>query len=87
MTVVTTLTLGILAVAAALCLRRLVVGVSLPDRVVALDTILVILSAGIAVAAAGSGETAFLDAMVVVALVAFVGTSTVARFIEQRGAR
>ena len=87
MTTVSTVTLAILALSAALCLRRLVVGVSLPDRVVALDSLLVILSAGIAVAAAGTGETAFLDVMVVVALVAFVGTSTIARFIEQRGAR
>lgn len=82
----TGLTLGLLAIAAALCMLRLVRGRSLPDRVVALDTILVVMASGIAVFSAGRGHGFFLDVLVVVALLGFTGTALVARFIERRGA-
>ncbi len=44
-------------------------------------------STGIAVWSSDTGRTELLDVMVVVALLGFTGTVTVARFIEQRGAR
>lgn len=78
---------AMLAAAGLLCVVRLVRGGSLADRVVALDTLLAVLVAGVAVGAAGSRLGTFLDVVLVVALVAFVGTSTVARFMERRGAR
>jgi multicomponent Na+:H+ antiporter subunit F len=76
-----------LAVAAAACLYRLVVGPSVPDRVVALDTLLYIVVIGIAVAAATAGDGSFLGVLVAAALLAFVGTTTVARFVEPRGSQ
>jgi multicomponent Na+:H+ antiporter subunit F len=60
-------------------------GPTLADRVVALDGLLIVVVSGIAVGAARSGTTAYLDVLVVVSLLAFVGTVTVARFIERRG--
>lgn len=78
--------LTMLMVAAALCVIRLVRGGSLPDRIVALDTLLVVVVLGLAVLAARTGEDTYLDAMVVAALLGFTGTSLVARFIERRGA-
>lgn len=78
--------LTMLIVAAALCVIRLVRGGSLPDRIVALDTLLVVVVLGLAVLAARTGEDTYLDAMVVAALLGFTGTSLVARFIERRGA-
>jgi multicomponent Na+:H+ antiporter subunit F len=87
MTILTTVLLGILLLAAALCLRRLAVGSSLPDRIVALDTLLVIVVAGLAVNAVRTGDGIYLDALLVAALLGFTGTSLVARFIERRGAR
>ncbi len=78
--------LGILSLAAVLCLARLLRPGSLPDRVVALDTLLVVSVSGIAVQALRSGSGAFLDLLVVTVLIAFTGTVTVARFIERRGA-
>ena len=82
---VTSIVLGMLAIAAVLCIVRLVRGASLPDRIVALDTLLVVIVLGLAVMAARTGEDTYLDAMVVAALLGFTGTSLVAQFIERRG--
>lgn len=74
-----------LAIAALLVLVRLVLGPSVPDRIVALDTLLQVVVAGIAVAAAVTGEGSFLAVLVAVALLGFLGSVTVARFVERRG--
>lgn len=76
-----------LAVAAAACLIRLALGPSLPDRAVALDTLLYVVILGIAVSAVTSRDGAFLGVLVAAALLAFIGTITVARFVERRGER
>ncbi len=85
MNVVGAIALGILLVAAGLVLVRLLRGPTLADRMVALDALLFIIAAGIAVNAATTGTGEFLDVMIVVALLGFVGSVTVARFIERRG--
>lgn len=86
MTIVIAVCLGILTLAAMLTLTRIVrKGISLADRVVALDVLLLIIVMGIAVGAIGSRTQVFVDVLVVVSLLAFVGTVTVARFIERRG--
>ena len=74
-----------LTLAALLVLVRLVRGPSVPDRIVALDTLLQVVVAGIAVAAAVTRDGSFLAVLVAVALLGFVGTVTVARFVERRG--
>lgn len=87
MTVVTTLCLIVLAVSGILCVVRIVVGASVADRVLALDTFLIAVVVGVAVAAARTGRGTYLPVLLVVALVAFVGTTAVARYIERKGAR
>lgn len=87
MTLLPSIVLGLLSVAAALCLLRLLRGQSLADRIVALDTLLVVLVCGVVVDAVRRGSDHFLDVAVVAALLGFTGTSLVARFIERRGAR
>lgn len=85
MSLVTTICLAILAVSGTLCVARLARGGSLGDRIVALDMLLLVSVSGIAVDAVRTGSAAFLDALVVIALLGFVGTVTVARFMERRG--
>ena len=75
-----------LGLAAVLVLVRLVLGPSVPDRILALDVLLQIIVAGIAVAAAVTRDGTYLSLLVAVSLLAFVGTVTVGRFIERRGA-
>jgi multicomponent Na+:H+ antiporter subunit F len=76
----------VLLASAGLCFFiRLVIGPSLADRVVALDGLVITVVAAVTVDAARTGSPRFLDAVVVIAVVGFVGTTAAARFIEQRG--
>lgn len=84
MEVAATAAFSILAVAALLSLVRMVRGPRLADRIVALDTLLLMIVSGLAIQAAMTGEDTYLNVMVVAALLAFVGTAMVANFIERR---
>jgi multicomponent Na+:H+ antiporter subunit F len=84
--VAATIALALLAVAGLLTVVRLMRGGSLPDRIVALDHLLIVIVCGLAVLAALTGSDTYLDAMVVAALLGFTGTSLVAKYIEGRGA-
>ena len=66
---------------------RLVLGPSLPDRVVALDTMTVLIVAFCGLFALQSGVAAFLDVAVVLALIGFLATVALARFVERRAHR
>lgn len=76
-----------LAAAALLALARAAQGPTLADRIVALDLVLLLLAGGIAAHGARTGTELFVPALIVVAMVAFVGTIVVARFIEWRDGR
>lgn len=77
----------VLVSAGALCtLWRLVKGPSLADRIVATDLLLVLLICAAGIDAVQRGRSDYLDVMVVVGVLGFLGTITVARFIEKRGA-
>ncbi len=81
MTVVLWLAFGMLGVGALLALARLGIGPSLLDRVVATDTLLVIIAAGLAVHAGLQRDPTVVPVLVVVSLLAFVGSVSVARYI------
>ncbi len=85
MTTVISLAFAGIAVSGLLCMVRLMRGPSLADRIVALDALLIVIVSGIAVEAARTGKGTYLDVLVVAALLGFVGTVNVARFIERRG--
>jgi multicomponent Na+:H+ antiporter subunit F len=72
---------GMLGVGALLALVRLGMGPSLLDRVVATDTLLVIIAAGLAVHAGLERDPTVVPVLVVVSLLAFVGSVSVARYI------
>lgn len=84
MSVVAAICQTILALSALLCTIRLVRPGTVADRIIALDTLLIIVTVGLAVDAASEARDTYIDAMIVVALVAFISTVTVARFIESR---
>ncbi len=75
----------VLLLATALFLLRLLRGPSLADRVTGIDGMLVCGICLLIVRAMDTGQGAFLPAAVVLALVSFVSTSVVARYIEGRG--
>lgn len=78
--------MALLAAAAILFVARLLRPGSLADRIVALDSLVVVVVSGIGVEAARTRDGTYLDVLVVAALLGFVSTVTVARFIERRGA-
>lgn len=86
MTAVFSIAAGLLIAAGALCVVRLLRPASIADRIVALDTLLVVVVSGIAVAAAVTRSGVYLNVLVVVGLLGFTGTTVVARYIERRGA-
>ena len=75
----------ILSVAAAIFVIRLLLGPSVPDRVIALDGLLITVMCGVLVAAAEQRSAIGLDTVLVVALLGFIGTGVLARYVEQRG--
>ena len=75
----------VLCVAAALFAVRLVVGPTLADRVVALNGLLIVGMVLLAVLAVDSGRGTFLPVLVLLAVVGFLGTAMIARFLEGRG--
>lgn len=73
------LTLGLI-----FTLLRLVVGPTLADRVVALDLLGFVILSFIATNVVLTGESLFLDVLIVAAIVLFLGTVAFARYLERR---
>ena len=85
MTVVATIVLVVLSVSALPAVVALIRGPSAADRMVALDLLLLVLAGGNAAGAVATDDGTLLAVLVVVTLIAFVGTVAVARIIEMRG--
>lgn len=66
---------------------RLAQGPDLADRVVALDLVTILAVGFIALLAIASGESAYVDVAISIALVAFLGTVAFARYAEIRGSK
>ncbi len=81
MTAVAVLVYGLLGAGALLAMVRLALGPSLLDRVVATDTLLAIVVAGLAVYAALRRDPTVVPALVVLSLLAFVGSVSIARYV------
>lgn len=76
----------VLALGATCFTYRLVRGPSLADRVAGLDGLVIVFMAALTLRAVQTQSGAFLPVVVVIALVSFVSTAVVARFIEARSA-
>lgn len=72
---------GLLSVAAVLCLVRLGRGPSMLDRVVATDSLLALVVTGLAASLFFGADSTVLTALVVVSLLGFVGSVSVARYV------
>ena len=77
----------ILTVSLLCSLIRLIIGPTLPDRVVALDQFATLVVGVIAVYSIASQSPAMLRSAIVLALVSFLGTVAFARYNEKRGTR
>ena len=67
----------------AIVLYRIIRGPSMPDRVIALDTIGVNLISGIAVISILLKTKAFLEVILIIGILAFISTIALSKFIER----
>ena len=67
----------------ALLLFRVVMGPSMPDRAIALDTIGVNLISSIALVSILLKTKAFLEAILILGILAFIGTIAFSKYIER----
>ncbi|AZV44984.1 Na(+)/H(+) antiporter subunit F1 [Peribacillus asahii] len=75
--------LFLLILSILLTLYRVIKGPSMPDRVQALDAIGINLLAGVAIFAVLLRTSAFLEIILLIGILSFVGTVAFARFIER----
>jgi len=75
--------LFILSLAILGCMYRLLKGPSIPDRIAALDTIGVLLLSMIAILGVLLRSTAYLDIVLLIGILTFIGTTAFSRFIER----
>ncbi|MBT3150222.1 sodium:proton antiporter [Streptomyces sp. CHD11] len=84
MTVLYGVTLSVMAVAVLLTLLRLLRGPSALDRILALDVLVTMAIAGIATSMAARDDTTAVPVLVVLTLLAFIGSVTAAHLLEKR---
>jgi multicomponent Na+:H+ antiporter subunit F len=87
LTVTSYLVLTMLTTGMFLVLFRLVRGPSLPDRVVALDLMVMLTVGFITVYDIATDLAVFLDVAIVLALLSFLGTVAFARYVEKGATR
>lgn len=75
----------LIAIAFALTLIRLIKGPSLPDRVVALDSMSYLAVSLMVYYAMKSAQEILIDPAIALALIAFLSTVALAKYIEKRG--
>lgn len=75
------LAIGMVALAMALNLWRLVRGPALPDRILALDTLNINVIALIVLLGIGLGSVVYFEAALILAMMGFVGTVALCKFV------
>ena len=78
-----TIALILFAIAIGMAVLRIILGPSMPDRVLALDVIGVNLIASIAVISVLMNTMAFLEAILILGILSFIGTIAYSKFIER----
>ena len=65
-------------------LFRLILGPTVPDRVVALDTVNTLVVAGMILVGAAYEEVIYIDVAIVYALLSYIATLYIAKYMERR---
>lgn len=75
------ISLGMLAISLALCFLRLAAGPSLPDRILALDTLYINAIAFLVMFGLRSDNAVYFEAALLIAMFGFVGTVALAKYL------
>ena len=81
LTLVTSLSMGLLLIAMVLCVLRILRGPTLPDRILGLDTLTTVIIGFIAAYAIRSGLVLYLDIAIALSLVGFLATVALTRYV------
>lgn len=81
LSIVTLIAMGMVTLAIALTLIRLVIGPSLPDRILALDTMYVNAIALLILFGIYQGADVYFEAALLIAVMGFVGTVALSKYI------
>lgn len=85
MTVVAVISLGMLVLAALLTTVHVARSANLPDRAIGIDMIVALVLNGLAVNAAVNRDDLTVPLVLLIGLLAFLGSVAIARYIERRG--
>lgn len=85
MTVVLAVSMGLLGVAGVLMVARMTIGPTVLDRAIGLEMTVSILIVGIGTEAAVHQRATTLPILLVLTVVGFVGSASIARFAQRRG--
>lgn len=76
--------LTLLTISMVLSLIRLIIGPSLPDRIISLEIMTFMIIGIVGVYSIMTGTKAFLDVAVIISLISFVATIAFAYYLERR---
>ena len=76
---------GILGLCCFMCLLRIGLGPSAPDRTVAIDILGIVIVGFCALMAVVTGRDFYINVAIVWALLSFIGTIALAKYLEGRG--
>ena len=75
--------IGAVGLAMLLCIWRLLLGPTLPDRVLALDTLYINVVAFVVLLGIRQGTALYFEAALLIALLGFVGTVALGRYLQR----
>ena len=75
---------GLIATGMVLAVIRLFVGPSVPDKIVALDLIASLSIGMVLTLVLYSGESVYLDIAIFIALIVFIGTVAISKYLKRR---
>ena len=74
--------LGLLVLSIALCIIRVIIGPTAPDRVVGLDTINTLVIVSMIVFGIATRSVIYIDVAIVYALLSYISTLFIAKYLE-----
>ncbi len=81
------LPVALILVCILMAIVRFISGPTIPDRVVALDTVNTLIIAGMILVGAAFEEAIYIDVAIIYALLSYIATLFVAKYIEDKGVK
>jgi len=78
-----TLSLTFMVLAIIPCIYRIIKGPTIPDRVIALDAMTTVIVVMLGIYSFDQSSVFFMDVALVLSIIAFVGTVTIAKYLDE----